>query len=286
MPVKWGGETEKVTIQKMNCVKSGNLLFLNYNMTPGDARVPPELWLKILWPPTNVKANLSCEMASPAYFVRMEKVRQGISLCADGRSALQWLLRNNVNDEERLIPIDAKKVDQAWGKLDTVQRERCERVLCYLLAFIEDECEKKGICHTVYMNWSSWAQVLKWEHHQVILNSHNYIWLGLPMPNDHTMNEATKHLETKLSREALMMASAVSAEEMDKLQQEKNARHKLFVALLGAVPRCEEQLGSGTYRMDTWGEGAVAVAGGASKASAKKVLMWSGLVERLVLGEP
>jgi hypothetical protein len=77
--------------------------------------------------------------------------------------------------EERLIPIDAKKVDQAWGKLDPVQRERCERVLCYLLALIEDECEKKGIGHTVYMNWSSWAQMLKWEHHQVILNSHNYI---------------------------------------------------------------------------------------------------------------
>jgi hypothetical protein len=42
--------------------------------------------------------------------------------------------------------------------------------------------------------------------------------------------------------------------------------------------------------MDSWGEDAVAVAGGASKATAKKVqknfLVWSGLVERLVLGEP
>jgi hypothetical protein len=92
MPVEFGGETEKVTIRKMNCVKSGNLLFLNYNMTPGDARVQSELWFKILWPPTNVNANLSCEMASPAYFARMEKVRQGISLSADGRSVLQGCL--------------------------------------------------------------------------------------------------------------------------------------------------------------------------------------------------
>jgi hypothetical protein len=88
----------------------------------------------------------------------------------------------------------------------------------------------------------------------------------------------------------MMMASAVGAEKMEKLEQEKNAKHKLFVALLSAEARCEEQLGSGTYGMDTWGEGAVAVAGGASKASAKKVQknlpMWSGLVERWVLEQP
>jgi hypothetical protein len=180
----WGGEPETATVRKMNYIKNGNLLYMNYNMTLGDDRVPGELWFKIMCPPPMTKASLSCEMASTSYFARMEGVQKGISLSADARAVLQWLLGRKAK-EDRINPVDIKKVDQAWGKLDPAQRERCERVMCYLLALVEDESEKKGIGHAVYMGWSAWAQVMEWEHYQVILLSHSYIWHGTPMPDEH-----------------------------------------------------------------------------------------------------
>jgi hypothetical protein len=58
---------------------------------------------------------------------------------------------------------------------------------------------------------------------------------------------------------------------MEKLEQEKKVKHQLFQSMVGCVPKCEGQLGSGTFGMDSWGESAVVMAGNTSKATSKKI---------------